>query len=88
MYRRMEKSPKGHPGRDAVRTLLDAFYINGPGDRHQCLVHPPLFESILTFLHRNPVERLPSVIVAVILQRLFLALDYLHSECQIIHTGL
>lgn len=87
MYRRMEQSPKGHRGRDVVRTLLDTFYIDGPGDKHQCLVHPPLFESILTFLRRNPVERLPSAVIALVFLRLFLALDYLHTECQIIHTG-
>ena len=58
MYRRMEQSPRGHPGRGAVRTLLDTFYIDGPENKHQCLVHPPLFESILTFLQRNPVGRL------------------------------
>ncbi|PKY07214.1 protein kinase [Aspergillus campestris IBT 28561] len=88
MYRHIEQCPKGHPGRDAVRTLLDTFYINGPEDRHRCLVHRPLWESVLTFLRRNPVERLPAVIVAVVLRRLFLALDYLHTECQVIHTGL
>lgn len=88
MYRRMEQSPKRHHGCDSVRNLLDTFYIDGPQDKHQCLVHPLLFESILTFLRRNPVERLPSVILAVVLRRLFLALDYLHTECQIVHTGL
>ncbi|KFY85191.1 hypothetical protein V500_08643 [Pseudogymnoascus sp. VKM F-4518 (FW-2643)] len=88
MYRRMEQAPKGHPGRDAVRTLLDTFYIDGPGDKHQCLVHPPLFESILEFLRRNPVERLPSAVIAFVLLRLFMALDYLHTECQIIHTDI
>lgn len=87
MYRRMAESPKGHRGRDAVRTLLDTFYIDGPGDKHQCLVHPPLFESILTFLRCNPVERLPSEVIAFVLLRLFLALDYLHTECRIVHTG-
>jgi serine/threonine-protein kinase SRPK3 len=87
IYRRMAQSPKGHPGRDAVRTLLDTFYIDGPGDKHRCLVHPPLFESILTFSRRNPVERLPSEVIAFVLLRLFLALDYLHTECQIVHTG-
>ncbi|KFY42398.1 hypothetical protein V494_02421 [Pseudogymnoascus sp. VKM F-4513 (FW-928)] len=46
MYRRMEQSPKGHLGRDSVRTLLDTFYVDGPEDKHQCLVHPPLFENI------------------------------------------
>ncbi|RDL34660.1 Uncharacterized protein BP5553_07788 [Venustampulla echinocandica] len=88
MYRRMEQSPKGHPGREAVRTLLDTFYIDGPEDKHRCLVHPPLWESVLTFLRRNPVERLPSAVMAFVLQRLFLALDYLHTECQIIHTDI
>lgn len=89
MYRRMEQqSESNHPGRDVVRTLLDTFYINGPGDKHRCLVHPPLWESVLTFLRRNPVERLPSVILAVVLHRLFMALDYLHTECGVAHTGL
>ncbi|KFZ07191.1 hypothetical protein V501_06690 [Pseudogymnoascus sp. VKM F-4519 (FW-2642)] len=87
MYRRMAESPKGHPGRDAVRTLLDTFYIDGHGDKHQCLVHLPFFESILTFLRCNPVERLPSEVIAFVLLRLFLALDYLHTECQIVYTA-
>ncbi|KAJ0419022.1 kinase-like protein [Aspergillus carlsbadensis] len=86
MYRRIERSPKGHPGRDAIRTLIDTFDIDGPGDRHRCLVHPPLWESTLTFLRRNPVERLPSAVLAMVLWRLFLALDYLHTECEIVHT--
>ncbi|KAK2742729.1 hypothetical protein FQN55_007670 [Onygenales sp. PD_40] len=88
MYRHMDQSPKGHPDRDAIRTLLDAFYINGPEDKHQCLVHLPLWESVLTFLRRNPIERLPSVVIAFVLRRLFMALDYLHTECKIIHTDI
>ncbi|GLB01970.1 hypothetical protein AtubIFM57258_000382 [Aspergillus tubingensis] len=89
MYRRMEQqSGSNHPGRDVIRTLLDTFYINGPGDKHRCLVHPPLWESVLTFLRRNPVERLPSVILAVVLHRLFMALDYLHTECGVAHTDI
>lgn len=47
----------------------------------------PLWDSVLTFLHRNPVRRLPAPVLAFVLQRLFLALDYLYTECQIIHTG-
>lgn len=88
IYRCIEQSPKDHPGRDNVRKLIDTFDIDGPEDKHRCLVHLPLFESVLTFLRRNPIEKLPSPIVAVILHRLFLALDYLHTECHIIHTGL
>ena len=88
MYKRMERGPVNHPGRDAVRSLLDSFDIDGPEDKHRCLVHPPLWESVLDFLRRNPSRKLPAPILAYVLQRLFLALDYLHSECQIIHTGI
>lgn len=87
MYKRISRSSTKHPGRGAVRELLDSFDITGPDGCHRCLVHPPLWESVLTFLHRNPVMRLPSPVLAFVLRRLFFALDFLHTECQIIHTG-
>lgn len=87
MYQHIERFSR-HPGRKAVRSLLDSFNIDGPDDKHQCLVHHPLFESVWEFLHRNPVQRLPEPIVAFTLHRLFLALDYLHTECKVIHTGM
>ncbi|KAI0975281.1 serine threonine protein kinase, CMGC group [Xylaria arbuscula] len=88
MYRRISKCSANHPGRKAVREQLDSFEIHGPDGEHRCLVHPPLWESALDFLNRNPVRRLPKPVLAVILQRLFLALDFLHTECQIIHTDI
>lgn len=88
MYKRISKSPAKHPGRNGIRELLDSFDVVGPDGSHRCLVHPPLWESVLTFLHRNPARRLPVLVLAFILHRLFLALDFLHTECQIIHTGM
>ncbi|KAI1962013.1 hypothetical protein LOZ58_003092 [Ophidiomyces ophidiicola] len=85
MYKRLERGSKSHPGRKAVRVLLDSFDVNGPTDKHRCLVHPPLWESVLTFLCRNRIHRLPVPVMATVLKYLFLALDYLHSECKIIH---
>ncbi|KAJ6001140.1 kinase-like protein, partial [Penicillium waksmanii] len=41
-----------------VRPLLDSFDISGPEDKPRCLVHPPLWERVLDFLFRNPVQRL------------------------------
>ena len=87
IYKRIQGASRCHPGRRYVRLLLDSFDINGPEDKHRCLVHLPLWESVLDFLHRNPVRRLPPAILAVTLHRLFLALDYLHTECKVIHTG-
>ncbi|KAF7548878.1 hypothetical protein G7Z17_g6771 [Cylindrodendrum hubeiense] len=88
MYKRISASSAKHPGRGAVRELLDSFDVPGPDGSHRCLVHPPLWESVLTFLHRNPVRRLPVPVLAFVLRRLFLALDFLHTECQIIHTDI
>ena len=76
-----------HPGRDAVRQLLDTFDLEGPDGQHHCLVHSPLWESALALLHRNPITRLPVPVLAITLRRLFLALDYLHSDCRVIHAG-
>lgn len=87
MYKRISSSVAKHPGRGAVRELLDYFDVDGPDGSHRCLVHPPLWESVLTFLQRNPVGRLPAPVLAFVLRRLFLALDFLHTECKIIHTG-
>ncbi|KAK2853215.1 hypothetical protein FQN49_005290 [Arthroderma sp. PD_2] len=88
MYKRIEQGTEFHPGRGAVRSLHDSFDVDGPEEKHRCLVHPPLWESVLTLLHRNPVRRLPSPVLASVLQRLFLALDYLHTECKIIHADI
>ena len=87
IYARLSSKSTAHPGRPAIRSLLDRFSIDGPTDIHQCLVHVPLWENVWTFLHRNPIQRLPTPVLAFVLQRVFLALDYLHTECQIIHTG-
>ncbi|KAK2761260.1 hypothetical protein FQN54_001782 [Arachnomyces sp. PD_36] len=71
IYKHLKRVSKDEPGHDAsVRTLLDTFYVSGPEDKHQCLVHLPLWESVLTFLRRNPIERLPSAVVAVVLQHI------------------
>ncbi|KAK8868430.1 serine threonine protein kinase CMGC group [Apiospora arundinis] len=88
IYRHIATSAAKHPGREAIRSLLDSFDVSGPDGVHQRLIHSPLWESTLTFLHRNPVRRLPSPVLAFILRRLFLALDFLHEECKIIHTDI
>lgn len=88
IYKRIEGASKWHPGRRYIRTLLDSFGVSGPEDKHRCLVHPPLWENLIEFLYRNPVRRLPVPTLAVTLHRLFLALDYLHTECKVIHTGM
>ncbi|EGY21341.1 serine/threonine-protein kinase SRPK3 [Verticillium dahliae VdLs.17] len=88
IYKRISDASSTHPGRGAVRELLDSFDIAGPEGLHRCLVHPPLWENLLTFLHRNPVGRLPVPVLAFILRRMFQALNFLHTACQVVHTDI
>ncbi|KAG7100671.1 Serine/threonine-protein kinase SRPK like [Verticillium longisporum] len=88
IYKRISDASLTHLGRGAVRELLDSFDIAGPEGSHRCLVYPPLWENLLTFLHRNPVGRLPVPLLAFILRRMFQALDFLHTDCQVVHTDI
>ena len=85
-YQRMQQGPIFHPGRQAVRTLLDSFTITGPHGKHECLVHIPLWGSVKTFMALNSQAQLSVPIMATTLMRLLQALDYIH-ECKVIHTG-
>ncbi|KAG6099016.1 hypothetical protein E4U31_004584 [Claviceps sp. LM219 group G6] len=87
-FKRIENSPIDHPGRGAVRSLLDTFDIDGPNGRHSCLVHPALWENLNLTRRRSHAERFSGLAMASVLKRLFLALDLLHQECHIAHTDI
>jgi serine/threonine protein kinase len=88
VFRRIANSPKRHAGRSAVRSLLDTFHVDGPDGRHACLVHPPLWDSLLNVRHRNDVGKFPAEVLAFVLKRVFHALALLHEECHVAHTDI
>ncbi|RMZ83123.1 hypothetical protein DV738_g1264, partial [Chaetothyriales sp. CBS 135597] len=88
IYKHMNAVEVEHPGRNLIRKLLDHFYIQGPHGRHICLVHEPLGTSADLLLktysgHVMSVDEMKPGI-----RQLLIALDFLHSGCQIIHTDL
>jgi serine/threonine-protein kinase SRPK3 len=88
VYNSLRNSPADHPGRTAIRSLLDSFYIDGPNGKHQCMVHSPLWGSMYQLRHLSPDGKLPEVLVAIMLKRIFQALDLLHNECHVAHTDI
>jgi serine/threonine-protein kinase SRPK3 len=82
IYNRIKGASKKHHGRESIRSLDDSFDIGRPEDKHICLVHPALVESISAFTPRNPIQRLPAQVLAGVLQRVFWALDYLSMYLQ------
>ncbi|KAI1432831.1 serine threonine protein kinase, CMGC group [Xylaria sp. CBS 124048] len=87
MYELMKKrGTASHIGRDAVRQLLDTFKVRNAYGVYRVLVHPPLWQSVKTFLDQKPaVIGLNEPVLAFVLYRLLLGLSYLHTECSIIH---
>lgn len=67
--------------------MLDTFTADGPNGQHQCLVHEPLLTSISHFQASLPSQRINEVILKMLLKELLVALDYLHTEAQLVHTG-
>lgn len=81
------KSKSRHPGYEYVRTALNTFVIPRPGGDHNCLVQKPMWESWSDLLYRIPSGLFTEDLLKESLKHLFLAMDYLHTECKIVHTG-
>ncbi|KAL5362040.1 kinase-like protein [Aspergillus floccosus] len=77
-----------HQGWYFVRKLLDSFSVQGTAGSHVCLVFEPLRETLGRYCKRWQDSVMPPEIFKIILQEILQALDYLHTECHIIHTDL
>lgn len=76
-----------HRGRAIIRTFLESFDIAGPEGKHVCLVYEPMREPIWILQKRFINQRLPLPIAKAYIFILLAGLDYLHTECNIVHTG-
>ncbi|KAE8226352.1 hypothetical protein CF326_g7712 [Tilletia indica] len=77
-----------HPGRRHCVSLLDHFKHRGPNGTHVCMVFEVLGENLLGLIKRYQHRGVPPNIVKQISKQVLLGLDYMHSECGIIHTDL
>jgi serine/threonine-protein kinase SRPK3 len=68
--------------------MPESFSIKSrAGHSHQCLVHEVLPNDILSLRYAHPDLKFTEAFLKQILVHLLLALDFLHDECHIIHTG-
>ncbi|KGO69471.1 hypothetical protein PITC_014260 [Penicillium italicum] len=87
-YKALSQGDTSHPGYAHVRTALDAFTIPHQGSEHHCLVQKPMWGSFRDLMYRDPAHRLSEDLLKSGLKQIFLALDYLHIECQLVHTDI
>jgi len=72
-----------------VRAAIDDFTIIGPtGATHLCLVYEAMREPLSQFQQRLASHRIPPQLLKVYVEFILQGLEYLHTDCQIIHTGL
>jgi serine/threonine-protein kinase SRPK3 len=85
-----------HPGYPHIRTASDMFTLPSPyvtagakGEtEHRCLVQKPMWDSWKDLLRRNPAGRFTEALLKAGLQQVLLALDFLHTECRLVHTDI
>jgi serine/threonine-protein kinase SRPK3 len=76
-----------HPGRSHLLLLLHHFRTQSQHRKHQYLVTPTLGGDVYHLQVASEDNKLPLRMVTQLIQQPLLALNYIHSECQIIHTG-
>ncbi|OSD01200.1 kinase-like protein [Trametes coccinea BRFM310] len=85
---RMRDASPQHPGYPHVVHLRDHFIQDGPHGRHLCLVMEPLLQDLRSFSIRWNHRVLPHPLVKHLTRQILLGLQYLHDECNIIHTDI
>jgi len=77
-----------HPGRSHIVSFLDSFSHTSPTHTHICIVFEPLGENLLALIEKNRRKGVPPCLVKSIARQVILGLQYLHEECDLVHTDI
>lgn len=83
----IESTNPRHPGYQHCCRFYETFTEMGPEGRHVCLVMEPLGMNLAEYRQLFPGTQLPLPAVKRVTKQTLLALDYIHVECGIIHSG-
>ncbi|KAG5305514.1 protein kinase [Histoplasma capsulatum G186AR] len=64
------------------------FEVSEPDGRPSCLVHRRMHLNSMEFMRKTPSKRLNKTLLKLVLQYPLTALDFLHTEADIAHTGM
>ena len=85
---RLAKGNPNHPGFDHIRFTLDVFPVKNGKFTHLCVVYSVLREPLIPCMKKLPGRMFSSRTLRLLVPALLKGLDYMHSECHIIHTDL
>lgn len=81
------KTNPSHRGYTLLRTHIERFEINGPEGKHLCLAYEPMREPLSLFQKRFKIRVMPLPLVKAYILFLLTGLNYLHTDCEVVHTG-
>lgn len=77
-----------NPRRNKTVQLLNDFKISGVNGTHVCMVFEVLGHNLLKLILKSNYRGIPLPNVKSIIRQVLEGLDYLHTECSIIHTDI
>ena len=88
--RTIKSANPDHPGYRHCLHLYDASYDESYHGPHICLVTNLLGANVISLRRLQPNGRavIPVAVTKRIIKQTLLALDYLHRECKLVHTGM
>ncbi|KAK0441233.1 kinase-like domain-containing protein [Desarmillaria tabescens] len=87
-FQYLRRQNPGHVGYPHVVHLTDSFHINGPHGKHLCVVTEMALSNLLSLTEQSFAGyRIPEYGAKRVMRDVLSALDYVHNECNIIHTN-
>ncbi|KAL2885260.1 kinase domain protein [Ceratocystis lukuohia] len=89
LTRHMFHTRTKHHGQQYLREMIDAFTVEGATGNHLCMTFEPLRQPLwLLGRQKEPDGVIKPATLKAVMPSILKCLDFLHSECHIIHTDL
>lgn len=88
ILRAVRDGDPSNPKRNKTVQLLNDFKITGVNGNHVCMVFEVLGHNLLKLILKSYYRGIPLANVKSITRQVLEGLDYLHTECKIIHTDI
>ncbi|KAH8997492.1 kinase-like protein [Lactarius akahatsu] len=88
LLRQIADASPSHSGRAHIVDFLDSFPHTVSSTTHICITFEPLGENLLSLIEKNRRKGITPCVVKSITKQILLGLQYLHEECDLIHTDI
>ncbi|KAI9511789.1 kinase-like protein [Russula earlei] len=88
LLRQITNASPSHPGRAHIVSFLDSFTHTISSTSHICIAFEPLGANLLSLIEKNRRKGVPPCLVKSISKQVLLGLQYLHDECDLVHTDI